>query len=176
MQSKYSVRNTDIQCKEYGTQCRNTGIQCCKSERSGRDRVNPWIQAANDMRKKKAYQRVKTGLRSLVYLGVARNIHHTLDPFDTILLEHISNLFPFNKIMFLCSILSEECCTHFFFWGEMFRLSCSSQLAFSNPPPNRVFYLYFYLAPSSDSIQFIPLATSIWDAFFVFEENCPTFP
>ena len=115
VQSKYSVRNTDIQCKEYGTQCRNTGIQCCKSERSGRDRVNPWIQAANDMRKKKAYQRVKTGLRSLVYLGVARNIHHTLDPFDTILLEHISNLFPFNKIMFLCSILSEECCTHFFF-------------------------------------------------------------
>ena len=55
------------------------------------------------MRKKKTYERVD-GLRSLVYLGLARNIKHAMDHYSLIeifnygSLGHILILFPFHDI------------------------------------------------------------------------------
>ena len=103
---KHQMQYSTKKIQQNSAQCRNTAIQC-KTQRRGRDRLNPWIQAANDMRKNttwvlgltkglpKTYQRV-TGLRSLVYLGVARIIYHIMDPLDT-LLQHISNYFLLSK-------------------------------------------------------------------------------
>ena len=107
--------DTVQEIQKYSAQCRYAGTQCCKNERSGRDRLNPWIQAANDTRKKKNYQRVKTGLRSLVYLGVARNIYHSMASH----FQHFQLIsFKRNNVLLLSPVGLPS--NLFFFLGEMF--------------------------------------------------------
>ena len=111
----------------------NAETEYCTRERSGRDRLNPWIQAANDTRKKKTYERVD-GLRSLVYLGLARNIHHAMDHY---------HLYKFSTKDHLDTFSSCFRSTTFFLFSAQ---SCQ-RISFEEKWQSLLYsYLYLYLS------------------------------